>query len=458
MFVNIGSLLAVTGVVYVQEAVSWSVGFAIPAAAMGAAMLAFVAGAPRYRHVVPTESPMARVVKVLAAAARNARAQKKAARGEGATAPLPAAPRSPRAFAGPANLPPSTRPLALVRPPSYAWLSFADAAYVPAAGGAPATGLAGFTAAQVEEVRLVVRMAPIFWTTAFYWAIYAQMGSFFVEQGQGMDRRTGGGGFKIPAASLALFNTAAIIALVPLYDRGLVPLLRRFNRRLTMLQRIGWGLGVCSLAMAAAAAVERERLARVAAGALLPHSDVAALSVYWQIPQYLLVGLSEVLASIGQLEFFYDQAPDVMRSCSMALQLLSVAVGSYLSGAVVWALAAATAAAGWNGGAGWLPSRLNDGRLDLFFWAMAALAAINTAAFAAVASRYAYKDVPHGRPAARAPRPTTTPIPRAPAAPRPVGGPARVPRYGRGGVPSPDAYGRSVTYVPPSPALPAPFR
>ena len=39
-----------------------------------------------------------------------------------------------------------------------------------------------------------------------------------------------------------------------------------------------------------------------------------------------------MLASIGQLEFFYDQAPDVMRSCSMALQLLSVAAGSYLSG------------------------------------------------------------------------------------------------------------------------------
>lgn len=35
---------------------------------------------------------------------------------------------------------------------------------------------------------------------------------------------------------------------------------------------------------------------------------------------------------MGQLEFFYDQAPDVMRSCSMALQLLSVCIGSYLSG------------------------------------------------------------------------------------------------------------------------------
>ena len=40
----------------------------------------------------------------------------------------------------------------------------------------------------------------------------------------------------------------------------------------------------------------------------------------------------QVFTSIGQLELFYDQAPDVMRSCSMALQLLSVCIGSYLSG------------------------------------------------------------------------------------------------------------------------------
>ena len=51
---------------------------------------------------------------------------------------------------------------------------------------------------------------------------------------------------------------------------------------------------------------------------------------------------AQILASIGQLEFFYDQAPDVMRSCSMALQLLSVAIGSYLSGALVYAVGAYT--------------------------------------------------------------------------------------------------------------------
>ena len=78
-----------------------------------------------------------------------------------------------------------------------------------------------------------------------------------------------------------------------------------------------------------------------------------------------------MLASIGQLEFFYDQAPDVMRSCSMALQLLSVALGSYLSGALVWGVSALTARLGLNQGLGWLPRDLNHGRLDLFFLLLA---------------------------------------------------------------------------------------
>ena len=36
-------------------------------------------------------------------------------------------------------------------------------------------GLAGFSAEQVEEVRCVVRMLPIFFTTILYWTIYAQV-------------------------------------------------------------------------------------------------------------------------------------------------------------------------------------------------------------------------------------------------------------------------------------------
>ena len=66
-----------------------------------------------------------------------------------------------------------------------------------------------------------------------------QMGSFFVEQGTQMDRRMFGGKLQIPAASLALFNTISIIALIPVYDRVLVPALRYFGRQISLLQRIG---------------------------------------------------------------------------------------------------------------------------------------------------------------------------------------------------------------------------
>ena len=54
-----------------------------------------------------------------------------------------------------------------------------------------------------------------------------------------MERSVFGGAFNFPAASLSLFNILAIICLIPVYDRIFVPLLDRFGKRLTLLQRIG---------------------------------------------------------------------------------------------------------------------------------------------------------------------------------------------------------------------------
>ena len=61
-----------------------------------------------------------------------------------------------------------------------------------------------------------------------------------------MDRNMFGGRFVIPSASLSLFNTISIIALIPIYDRGVVPLLQKFGIKISHLQRIGeLGTGRC---------------------------------------------------------------------------------------------------------------------------------------------------------------------------------------------------------------------
>jgi len=41
--------------------------------------------------------------------------------------------------------------------------------------GLSAGRVAGYTAAQVEEVRMVMRMLPIFFTTILFWTIYCQV-------------------------------------------------------------------------------------------------------------------------------------------------------------------------------------------------------------------------------------------------------------------------------------------
>uniref|UniRef100_A0A7S1X4Y8 Uncharacterized protein n=1 Tax=Tetraselmis chuii TaxID=63592 RepID=A0A7S1X4Y8_9CHLO len=318
-----------------------------------------------------------------------------------------------------------------------------------------------FSAKQVEEVRLVLRMLPIFFTTVLYATVYTQFSSFFILQGDYMERRTYG--FTVPAASLTIFDTIAILALVPLYEHALLPALTRLRRRPSMLKRIGAGMVVATLAMLAAAAVERQRKLH-----LLSAVDGSSLHVLWQIPQYVLIGGSEVLCMVGQLEFFYDQAPDVMRSMAMALQLLSISLGSYLSGALTAGVKYATA--GPDGEGGWLPKDLNQGHLDYFFLLLALLMMFNLGLFAVVSSRYVYKEVSHRHTLRRGgPEPVAAddddgapgPSSRQQAPPATALPIAMIPPergFHTGTTPSSDPYARSITAVPQSMVLPGPMR
>lgn len=245
------------------------------------------------------------------------------------------------------------------------------------------------TVTQVEELKILIRMFPIWASGIVFSAIYAQMSSLFVEQGKMMDRTIGS--FTIPAASLSSFDIISVIIWVPIYDRVIVPIARRFTGKVkgfSELQRMGIGLMVSVLCMSAAALVEIKRL-QVAKEYGLVDEDVAVpLSIFWQIPQYFMLGAAEVFTFIGQHEFFYEQAPDAMRSLCSALSLLTNSLGNYLSSLILTIVTYITTE---DGNVGWIPDNLNEGHLDYFFWLLAGLSFLNMVVYIIFARRYKEK-------------------------------------------------------------------
>ena len=206
---------------------------------------------------------------------------------------------------------------------------------------------------QVEEIKAVIRILPIWASGIIFATIYSQMGTLFVEQGDTMDAHIGEN-FKIPAASLPIFDTLSVIIWVPVYYRLIVPLVRKYTghqRGFTQLQRMGIGLVISILSMVVAAIVEIKRLEMIKEHNYYER-DTIPMIIFWQVPQYFLVGAAEVFTFIGQLEFFYDQAPDAMRSLMSAVSLTTVALGNYLSTLLVTIVTTITTR---HGKIGWIP-------------------------------------------------------------------------------------------------------
>lgn len=232
-------------------------------------------------------------------------------------------------------------------------------------------------------------MFPVWATGIVFAAVYAQMSTMFVEQGMVMD--TSIGSFTIPAASLSTFDVISVIFWVPMYDKVLMPIARKCTgqaRGFTELQRMGIGLFISVLCMSAAAIVEITRLAYVRDLGVADAAGAAPMSIFWQIPQYFLLGAAEVFTFIGQLEFFYDQSPDAMRSLCTALSLLTTALGNYLSSFILTVVTSLTTQ---GGKPGWIPDNLNEGHLDYFFWLLAGLSLLNLVIYVFCAKLYKSK-------------------------------------------------------------------
>lgn len=156
------------------------------------------------------------------------------------------------------------------------------------------------TVTQVEEVKFLLRILPVWFCSIIFSAIYTQMLTLFIVQGATMDTRVGSK--HIPPASISLFDFISVLCWAPIYEWVLVPLARRYSgneRGFTGLQRMGIGLAVITVAMIAAAIVEIERLKLARIHNLLDSPGVAVpMSIFWctlhTSPQFIALLIRKV--------------------------------------------------------------------------------------------------------------------------------------------------------------------
>ena len=235
---------------------------------------------------------------------------------------------------------------------------------------------------EVEEMKAVLRLVPVWAASIFFSSCYSQAGTLLIEEGATMDTRAFFFSWSMEPATMNLFDILTVVLFPPVYNAVVAPLARRFTglpRGLSPLQRIAAGYVLCIVSLSLAAILERVRMRRAASGLPAP-------SIFWQAPEFVLLGTAQFLAGIGQLEFFYTHSPLSLRSLGSAFSLTCTAFGTYVSSFLVTLVTLLTTL---GGGEGWIASSdLNDGHLDYFFWLMAGLAFLNLLFFLACARSF----------------------------------------------------------------------
>ncbi|KAL4232606.1 hypothetical protein ACF0H5_007296 [Mactra antiquata] len=336
-FINAGSIIAFSAVAYVQQEKGFDVGFIIPLCSMVVAVIMFVVARGKYVQVPPRGSVLFKSINVCCKACHKC------------------------------------------KDPSW------DHAINK-----------GYDDGFVYGVRAATRVIPIFLMIIVYWAVYSQMSSTLYLQSERMNLFVGD--VKMPAALLSIFDTIIILILIPLMEI-IYRQLEKIDKNPTHLQRIGIGMVFAVCAMLVSGVIEMVRKSDIEKHGGFPQElagstfNASNISVFAQVPEFVLIGTSEVFTSISGLEFAYTQAPSFMQGLLMGMFLMTSGLGGYVASLIV------VIASSWrtSDASDWYPKEPNNGHLEYFLYLLAVLTALNLCVFIIVAKRYKYNNPEAGQ-------------------------------------------------------------
>ncbi|PIA58921.1 hypothetical protein AQUCO_00400048v1 [Aquilegia coerulea] len=334
----LATIIGITAIVYVEDNVSWGLGYILCLAINAIGLAIFIFGKRYYRHIKPHGSPFTSIARVIVATIRKKKVLLSSESKDYYYGDI-------KGTFSPAVLGPTSR------------FRFLNRAAMKVEGDAQQQGKLSeswslCTVQQVEDFKSLIKISPLWSSSIFlHTPIAIQMG-LMVLQALAMDRHIGSH-FSIPSSSFLVFTLLATAIALSVFDRFLFPVWKKLTHRsMTPLVRIGIGHILNIIGMACSALVESRRLHVVRTHNLTHQpSSVTPMSA-----------LCTATAMIS----------------------LVIAVAFYLSTALIDLFQRIT---------GWLPDNINEGRIDNVFWMLVIIGVINFGYYSTCAMLYKYNNI-----------------------------------------------------------------
>ncbi|KAI3675321.1 hypothetical protein L1987_84910 [Smallanthus sonchifolius] len=249
------------------------------------------------------------------------------------------------------------------------------------------------TVREVEDTKTGIRMVPKLLTFMGTGVVLSLGNTYFIEQANHMDRKVGK--IKIPIPFFKLWDTPignlfgfllkmmfasnTFDAARNNFDAMSVDV-RLEMRPAPTLIALGmvWSVLCCIIA----AAVETKRLDVIRNHGLLDKSNERIpMTVFYLLPQYLLLGVVREYINSGLESFLKENVPESMHKYLLHFQKFVLGIGSLANVLLVYVVGKASET---NNNPNWFQHTSNKSRLDRYYWTLAALSAFNLVIFAIV--------------------------------------------------------------------------
>uniref|UniRef100_A0A5B7BGM8 Uncharacterized protein n=1 Tax=Davidia involucrata TaxID=16924 RepID=A0A5B7BGM8_DAVIN len=235
---------------------------------------------------------------------------------------------------------------------------------------------------EVEETKIGIRMVPMWMTFIICGMVISIGNTYFLEQANRMNRKVGH--LKVPLPIFLMFYDFAKSQSSQIYFS-----LARSKQYAPPIG-IAVSMAFSVLRCITAAKVETRRLNVIKTHDLVYKPDKRIpMSIFWLLPQFLLLGALHGISENSIVGFFKDQAPPSMRSYRGFFSHGVFGLGNMASVLSVYVVGKVSEK---GGKPNWFQATLNRSRLDNYYWTLAALSAANLVWYILVAMCYNYRE------------------------------------------------------------------